>query len=46
MVLPVDQGDVDRRAGERLGGFQPAEAGADNDDFGTLGHGRCPCSFH
>ncbi len=42
MVLPVDQRDVDGRAGERFRGFQTAEAGADNDDFGPLGHGKVP----
>ncbi len=36
MVLPVDHRDVDRDAGERLGGREAAKAGADNDDVRTL----------
>ena len=36
MVLPVDHRDVDRDAGERRGGREAAEAGADDDDVRTL----------
>ena len=36
MVLPVDDGDVGRRAAQRLGSFQPAEAGADDDYFADV----------
>ena len=32
VVLPVDDDHVDRRAPQRLGGFQAAEAGPDDDD--------------
>ena len=40
MVLPVGQGDVDRRTGQRLRGLDAAEAGFDNDDIGARpGHG-------
>jgi hypothetical protein len=39
MVEPVDDGHVDRRARERLGGFEPAESRAYDDDVGT-GRGR------
>src|SRR5690242_10582686 len=36
IVLPVDDGDVDRSAAERHGGLQPAEAGTDDDDVRSL----------
>ena len=36
VVMPVEHGDIDRRAAQRLGRFQPAEAGADDDDLRTL----------
>jgi hypothetical protein len=39
MVLPVDQGDVRRRAAQRLRCFDTAEAGADDDNIGAGGHG-------
>ena len=32
VVVPVDQGDVDRRHRQRLGGEEPAEAATDDDD--------------
>src|SRR5262245_12123226 len=34
MVVAVDQLDFERRLGECLGGRQPAEAAADDDDLG------------
>ena len=44
MVLPVDHDDVDRRAPQRLGGLEAAEAGADDHHFGALFAMRsCPC---
>ena len=38
MVAAVDQRDLDRRAGEAEGGFQPAKTGA--DDHHAMGF--CP----
>ncbi len=35
MVLSIDNRYIARRSPQRLGGLQPAEAGADNHDFGT-----------
>src|ERR1700724_2356983 len=44
MVLPVDDGHVDRRFCERPRCLDAAEAGADDDDLGTrVGHGRSLC---
>jgi hypothetical protein len=34
VVLPIDDGNIGGHAPQRSGGFQPAEAGADNDHFG------------
>ena len=34
VVAPVHQRDLDRLSGQPLGGGQPAEAGADNNDLG------------
>jgi hypothetical protein len=44
MVLPVDQGDVDRRTGQRLRGLDAAEAGSDNDDIGRVPDMALICS--
>ena len=38
MIAPVDDGDAHRRAGKRARAFEPAEAGADDDD---MMHGHC-----
>ena len=35
IIVLVDDGDVERAAGERLGGGQAAEAGSDDDDAGV-----------
>jgi hypothetical protein len=37
MVHPIDERDTDGRPRQRLGGFQSAETGADNDDVGRPG---------
>ena len=40
MVMAIDHDDVGERPPQRLGGFQPAETGADDHHFGTaFGHG-------
>ena len=42
VVVPVDDGDVDRSLGQAQGGVEPPEAAADDDDMGANGHGtRC-----
>jgi len=37
VILPVDEDDLGRSLAERLGREQAAEAGADDDDFGSDG---------
>ena len=45
MVPTIDHGDIGGRAPQRLGGFQPAEAGSDDDHAGTFlfRHGLLLC---
>ena len=39
MIAAVDEGDADRRAGEPMNGFEPAESGADDDHVMGAGGG-------
>ena len=44
VVASIDDGDLNRRAGESVDGLEPAEPGADYDHMmsGHLSHSFCP----